>query len=101
MLRGGTAVGLIGLTQIKLACSDREINNTRGTVMFSTGLASSLASFPLFIASKRNRRMAKNLAFRPVLFPGLPGHRQAQQSQAFVHMKMLIVPALAIFSLNS
>ena len=90
MLGGGTAVGLIGLSKINLAGSDREINNTPGTIMFFTGLASSIASIPVFIASKRNKRMAMKLSFMPGLTPVLQGNNYTQKSQPSVHIKISI-----------
>lgn len=62
-LGGGVLTSFIGLTQINLAGSaDGDVNNTPGTVLFFTGLASTIISIPLFSASKKNKKKAANVS---------------------------------------
>jgi len=58
LLGGGVATSIIGLSQINLAGSDEQINNTPGTILFFTGLAATITSIPFFSASKKNRKKA-------------------------------------------
>lgn len=90
MLVGGTVVGIVGLSKINLAGSDEPINNTPGTIMFFTGLGSSIASIPLFIASKRNKKLAMNLSVRPGVIPVFPGVNQEQKPQTVLSLKINI-----------
>lgn len=87
-LAGGTTVGLIGLTQINLAGSDGDINNTPGTVMFFTGLGSAIASIPLFSASSRNKKKAMELSFKPNSIPMLSGKNIIHKSQSSIAIKL-------------
>lgn len=90
MLAGGTTVGLIGLSQINLAGSDGDINNTPGTVMFFTGLGSAIASIPLFSASSRNKKRAMKLSFRPNSIPILSGKNITHKTQSSIAMKLCL-----------
>ncbi len=65
LLGGGIGVSVIGLTQINVAGSDNvSVNNTPGTVLLATGLAASLTSIPLFIASQKNKKKALALSIK-------------------------------------
>jgi hypothetical protein len=65
LLGGGIGVSVIGLTQINVAGSDNgSVNNTPGTVLLATGLAASLTSIPLFIASQKNKKRAVSVSFK-------------------------------------
>jgi cytochrome bd-type quinol oxidase subunit 2 len=56
-LGGGIAVSTIGLSQVNVAGSDNgKVNNTPGTILFATGIAATLTSIPLFIASAKNKK---------------------------------------------
>ena len=88
MLAGGTTVGLIGLSQINLAGSDGDINNTPGTVMFFTGLGSAITSIPLFSASSRNKKRAMKISFEPNSIPILSGKHIAHKTQSSIALKL-------------
>ena len=87
-LGGGTTVGLIGLTQINLAGSDGNINNTPGTIMFFTGLGSVIASIPMFSASVRNKKRAMKLSFKPNSIPILLGKNITHKPQSSISVKL-------------
>src|SRR5262245_53047878 len=73
MLGGGTVIGLIGLASINVAGTDDPdgVNNTPGTILFATGLASVIASIPMFSASKKNKRKAMSVSLKNQFLPYL------------------------------
>ena len=90
MLAGGMTIGFIGLTQINLAGSDGDINNTPGTIMFFTGVASSLASIPFFIASSKNKKKAMSVSLKNELIPRIHEKRSFDYSIPSISISMTL-----------
>lgn len=90
LLGGGTTVGFIGLANINLAGTDDPdgVNNTPGTLLFVTGLASAIASIPMFTASARNKRKAMNLSFKKQMIPQLQNYGLTFRSVPSVNIKI-------------
>jgi len=90
MLAGGMTIGFIGLTQINLAGSDGDINNTPGTIMFFTGVASSLASIPFFIASSKNKKKAMSVSLKNELISRIHEKRSFDYSIPSISISMTL-----------
>jgi hypothetical protein len=79
LLGSGTIAGFVGLTQLNFAGSDNgEVNNTPGSVLFFTGLASVITSIPFFNASKKNKKKAMTVSFKNETAPMI-------QQKSFTH----------------
>ena len=72
LLGGGIGTSLVGLSQLNFAGSrDGPVNNTPGAILFFTGLAATITSFPVFASAKRNRKRALSVCLKGQAHPGL------------------------------
>ncbi len=92
LLGGGTTVGFIGLASINLAGTDDPdgVNNTPGTILFATGLASVIASIPMFSAAKRNKRKAMSVSLKNQFLPYLQKTYMAYTTVPSLQIKIIL-----------
>ena len=92
LLGGGATVGFIGLASINLAGTDDPdgVNNTPGTILFATGLASMIASIPMFSAAKKNKRKAMSVSLKNQFLPYLQNTSIVCAAIPSVHIKITL-----------